>query len=201
MAEKYELTINVQSSDTSESVDTSSPRGKAKANKDRTSGTFARPRTRDRRFSMDVFDSLKDSLGEGAYKRTMKRTQGNTVRAKQSQFAWGYGVNTLTNIASNLISTTASNIGTFTSNDAMQNTVDNFANAGKEALTIAGTIGAGAAAGGWVGAVIATVAVTAEKALDVATAGLKLAKENIKRNEDSNRIRDRLGQIETGYSR
>ena len=196
MSEKYELDININQdgSDNSETLKS------FKSSKDRTSGTFARPRTRQRKFSMDLFDGLKDTLGEKAYNKTLEST-GNKNKANKSRFAVGYGINVFTQIASNMITTTASNIGTFTSNQATQNAVDNISGVITQGLSTVGTIGAGTAAGGIWGAVAATALVTANKAIEIGTASMKLAKENIIRNEDSNRIRNRLGYIESGYSR
>ena len=196
MSEKYELDININQdgSDNSETLKS------FKSSKDRTSGTFARPRTRQRKFSMDLFDGLKDTLGEKAYNKTLEST-GNKNKANKSRFAVGYGINVFTQIASNMITTTASNIGTFTSNQATQNAVDNISGVITEGLSAVGTIGAGAAAGGIAGAAAAAALVAANKAIEIGTASMKLAKENIIRNEDSNRIRNRLGYIESGYSR
>lgn len=196
MAEKYELDINIgQESDSSAEIVR-----ETRSSRDRTGGTFARPRTRQRRFSMDLFDGLKDKLGEDAYNRTLKST-GNKDKASKSRFAVGYGINVFTQVTSDLITTTASNIGTFTSNQATQNAVDNASKVVTDSLSTVGTIGAAAAAGGPWAAVAATALVAANKAIEIGTASMKLAKENTKRNEDSNRIRNRLGYIESGYSR
>ena len=196
MSEKYELDININQdgSDNSETLKSFN------SSKDRTGGTFARPRTRQRKFSMDLFDGLKDTLGEKAYNKTLEST-GNKDKANKSRFAVGYGINVFTQVASDLVKTTADNIGTFTSNQATQNMVDNVSGIVSEGLSTIGTIGAGAAAGGIAGAVAATALVTAKKAIEIGTASMKLAKENIIRNEESNRIRNRLGYIESGYSR
>lgn len=204
MAEKYELNINITTSETSS---TKSPRGKEKASvgkstkgKGHGGNTFARPRTRNRKFSMDLLDYFKDSAEDKVYEKTIQRTR-NKNKANRNKFLVGYGINTASDLLGELVSTTASNIGTFTSNQASQNSIDNVTNVTTDILSAVGTIGSGAAVGGWVGAIIAAVAVTAEKAMEVATASLKMNQENIKRNETSSRIRDRLGYIETGYSR
>lgn len=194
MAEKYELDININNNSTSENVKP------VKSSKDRTGGVFARPRTRQRKFSMDLFDGLKDTLGQNAYDKTLKST-GNKDKASKSRFAVGYGINVFTQIGSELITTTADNIGTFTSNQATQNAVDNISKVASEGLSAVGTVAAAASAGGPWAAVAAVALVTANKAIEIGTSSMRLAKENTKKSEDSNRIRNRLGYIESGYSR
>lgn len=161
---------------------------------------FNNARTRRSKFSISISDYFGEKLSEKAYDRVLKKT-GDKDKAKMSKFSVAYGINMGAQQARQLVSTSLSNIGTFTSNQAMQNTADNIRMVAGDALSAIGTIGSAAVAGGWVGAAIAAVAVTANKAIEIATASMSISKENMVSDAEAARISDRLGYVETGYSR
>lgn len=94
-----------------------------------------------------------------------------------------------------------SNVGTMTSNQAYQNTVDNATMISGKILGLGLSVGAGVAISGGLGAAVAAVGWTATEALETANRAMNIAKNNQIEIEDANRTRDRLGYIQAGYSR
>ena len=92
-------------------------------------------------------------------------------------------------------------VGTFTDNTAYQNVISNAKIATNKLISAVSTIASGAKAAGPVGAAIAAVAVTANEALSMASTAINMTKNNAISMAASVKSRERLGYIETGYSR
>lgn len=161
---------------------------------------FNRVRTRRSKFSISISGYFGEKIGDKMYDRVYAKTNDKD-KAEASKFRAAYAIGQGAQLARQLVDTSLSNIGNFTSNQALQNKVDNIRNTAGEALSAIGTIGSAAMAGGWIGAIIAGVAVTANKALEIANASMNISKENMVNNVEAARISDRLGYVETGYSR
>lgn len=177
-----------------------------------TQGIFKRPRTRSSSNGMDILANIKNSIGDGAYSSVYNYTiqhykgKGNVTevartRGRHAEYNARAGIALAAFAAREVVTTSFDLLGTFTTNTAKQNQLDNQAAAINGALGAIGSVGAGYAAGGWIGALVA-LAMTAVKQ---GATMIKRSFENDKNNKmkalDSERKSNRLGYIEAGYSR
>ena len=211
MAEKYELVITTDGSSGNSTTET-------RSSNDSSGGKsiFKKPKTRRSSHGIDILANLKEKLGDVAKNRTYDRVYAKqmddgaseevakaaaTKAGKQAAGATALGIVALTVTAGKAANTVLSNVGNWTSNQAYQNKVDNIRSIGGKTAGLIGTIGAGAVAGGWIGALIAAVAAGVNMAMDMGKKAIEISKNQIINDADTERARDRLGYIDTGRSR
>lgn len=192
---KYELQININGQGGESSSDRSSPSTKREKQ-----GIVRKARTRSTSHGMDILANLKNSAGEQAYEKAV--ASGASVKqASQAKFGAAAGIMAVGQVASNVVSATIGSVGTLTSNEASANMVDNISNVTGRGIGAIASIAAGAQMGGWVGALIMTAIELANVGISYGKNALDLAKQNATKTEETERTRDRLGYISTGYSR
>lgn len=211
MAEKYELVITTDGSSGNSKTET-------RSSKDSSGGVsvFKRPKTRRSSHGIDILANLKDKAGDISKNRTYDRVYAKQMAGgateemakkaaskagSQAAGAAALGIVAVTATAAKAVNTVLNNVGNWTSNQAYQNTVDNMRGVGGKTAGIIGTIGAGAMAGGWIGALIATLFAAVNMAMDMGEKAIEISKNQIINDADTERARDRLGYIDTGRSR
>lgn len=143
----------------------------------------------------NIYDRTKSISGNSSDKGNSKGSGELAIDATAAT------VSVFSKLGTKAIKSVASNIGNFTSNQANQNTIDNISSTIGDIGSGIGSIAAGAAVGGPVGAIAAAALVVGQKALDMSNSALELAKTNKESSAVSQRNSERLGYIETGYSR
>lgn len=211
MAEKYELVITTDGSSGNSKTET-------RSSKDSSGGAsiFKRSKTRKSSHGIDILATLKEKLGDVAKNRTYDRVYAKQMAGgaseelakkaaskagSQAAGAAALGIVALTVTAGKAANTVLSNVGNWTSNQAYQNKVDNIRGIGGKTAGVIGTIGAGAALGGWIGALIAALSAGVNMAMDMGKQAIEISKNQIINDADTERARDRLGYIDTGRSR
>lgn len=205
MAEKHEIEVTVNDG---ENIKEPTRRTGKKLT------TFARVRNQRRTNGIDPIANLKNVIGDKSYNRVYDRfvnsSGGNMNKdtqlkaqkaAEKSRLKALYLVNQAQQ-ATSLIANTAVNIATIhIDNKANSNLVDNVLNTANQVTGAFGNIVQGGIAGGWVGAVVAV----AMEALKVGAKAMEMVAQTEKNNEkaayQTERRSNRLGYIETGYSR
>ena len=210
MAEKYELVITTDGSSGNSKTETRSSKDSGGAS------IFKRSKTRKSSHGIDILATLKEKLGDVAKNRTYDRVYAKQMASgaseevakkaaskagKQAAGATALGIVSLTLTAGKAVNTVLNNVGNWTSNQAYQNTVDNIRGVGGKTAGVIGAIGAGAVAGGWIGALIAALAAGVSMAIDRGEKAIEISKNQIINDADTERARDRLGYIDTGRSR
>lgn len=147
-----------------------------------------------------VRNYLYNNTKEKALAEGKDLTDASKKAAHTARNAMG-AVAIVSHTVSGVIRATASNVGTFTSNQQYQNTVDNITGLMGEGLGALSMIGAGAVAGGPAGAAIAAVGVVANKAIQIGSTALNLAKKTKEEQVTSQRASERLGYQSYGRSR
>ena len=198
---------------------TSSQRSAANGRQN-TQGTFKRPRTRSQSNGMDILARIKNIVGDKAYQSAYNSvekdyniiTNGKEVdveiddsKAKKAglkgQFAAAAGIafaaKSIVDVANLAMDVATIN----TSNQARKNQIDNMRSGFKQTLSSVGIVGAGVAAGGIIGGVIAIASVLCKMMIDAAKLQAEISRRNQIDISETERKKNRLGYIETGYSR
>ena len=139
------------------------------------------------------------------YGEVLKNAQGeyNKALRKGSRNRWAaaYAIKTVSNFVKDATELVLDNVGTFTDNTAYQNVISNAKLVTNKLISGVSSIASGAMAGGAWGAAIAAIAVTANEALSMASTAINITKNNAINAAAAVKSRERLGYIETGYSR
>lgn len=127
----------------------------------------------------------------------------NKASRKGSKHSWAaaYAIKKVGDFVKDAAGLVLDNVGTFTDNTAYQNAISNAKLATNKLISGVSSIASGAAYGGKWGAAIAAVAVAAKEALSMASTAINMTKNNAISTAAAVRSRERLGYIETGYSR
>jgi hypothetical protein len=169
-------------------------RGQAQSN------TFARVKTKRTVNGVDMLGWVKSLVGDKAYDFVIEHG-GSAKTASQTKVGTIMGIMATVDTAKNIGRSALSSVGEFTSNQADQNSIDNIGMAVGTVTSAGFSIAAGAAMGGWIGAIVATALNAAKVALDAAKKTMEYDRQTKIEAAQSQRVRDRLGYIETGYSR
>lgn len=137
-------------------------------------------------------EQLKNA--QGAYSKSARK-------ASKNGWAAAYTIKTVSNFVKDVAGLALDNVGTFTDNTAYQNVISNAKLVTNKLISGISSIASGAAYGGTVGAAIAAVAVIANEALSMASTAINITKNNAISAAAAVKSRERLGYIETGYSR
>lgn len=139
------------------------------------------------------------------YGEMLKNAQGeyNNALRKGSKNRWAaaYTIKIVSNFVKDAVGLALDNVGTFTDNTSYQNAISNAKLVTNKLISGVSAIASGAAYGGPVGAAISAVAVTANEALSMASTAINMTKNNAISAAAAVKSRERLGYIETGYSR
>lgn len=139
------------------------------------------------------------------YGEMLKNAQGeyNKDLRKGSKHRWAaaYAIKIVGDFVKDAAGLALDNVGTFTDNTAYQNVISNAKLVTNKLISGVSSIASGAAYGGPWGAAIAAVAVTAKEALSMASTAINITKNNAISMAAAVKSRERLGYIETGYSR
>lgn len=211
MAEKYELNININEG--GEESSSSSDRYQTKGEGPR---TVARPRHTTRSNGLDIWASLKSQLGDKTYDKTYSRikqqasSQGKSEgeaskmadkAADKSKIKTMYLLNQAQQAINLTVDTITQAVMMHVGNEADANMISNLTATGNQVVGIGTNLIQGGIAAGGLGVGIAAAMEAYKLACKAYLLAEQTKKDNIGKAAEAERKANRLGYIQTGYSR
>ena len=136
-------------------------------------------------------DQLKTVTGDKP--ESTPKKEGSNIESVKAGAAGSILVSGAVGVAKNIGGILIEQVGARTDNVALQNTIDNILSVTKTGIGFAGTIAAGAAVGGPLGAVAATVVGIANEAVSIANKAMSYSRTQAEHVQKETMASERLG--------